>query len=853
MASLRYALELDASQATRAINDLKGALTGLASAFALRELAQFSDGITSLRNKLLTLNPDVQLVNQQFKALAAIAIEARTPLNATADLFFRISRSAKELGISQREAAQITSSVAKALSASGQSAAEASGPLLQLGQALQSGTFQGDELRSILEGLPPVARALAAELGVPVGALKKLGSEGQISADVFVRAMRRAKDSIDEAFGRTAPTIAQAIQSLKTNAALIFDEFEKNTKTGQNLALAIEYIGFQLFKLSKNIDEIIGPLTTFLQIVGSLVIFTVVGRALGVLGGILSGIVNTFAKAGQAFGFAKDILLNLGKAVELAGSKFMAFKLIFDVILKPLGAVVSLLLSGAAAIAAWTGLSDLIDKFKSLGDKTSEGGKELEAYREELRKMREGLDDTAEPAENARVAAEELAKALAKTQLAADIQTAGLDRTLSQTRERLALENDLARTINGQNQFSQDQIDLIRQTQAIDIERRNAIQQIKDTIVKLNQEYSQLVVKDSQRGRELKGQIGIEKDRLNQTMKLYDQHERGMTQLITDSQRIKAEEDARRITNETIIKLIDQQIKRNEDYGRSIRNINSQIAEQARAIDPRTLVGRSALDRQIAEITAKSREAGLKAQQEVAQAFESDDILSQSQVDDFVSKTDTMTSMVEKLKQSEIERAKINTQLQQDFSVGWADAFARYRDSALSAADQSKLYFETFTKGIEDAMVNFVRTGKLSFKDLANNIIAEFVRIQTRSAIMKMFPSEIGGGAGGGLFDIIKGIGSAIFGGFKASGGPVYSNKAYMVGERGPEMFVPNSNGSIIPNGAMAQAQPIINQVTYSIQAVDAASFKQLVARDPEFIYNVTEQARRSLPTRSRR
>lgn len=852
MASLRYALELDASQATRAINDLKGALAGLASAFALRELAQFSDGITSLRNRLLTLTPDVQLVNQQFKALASIAIEARTPLNATADLFFRISRSAKELGISQREAAQITSSVAKALSASGQSAAEASGPLLQLGQALQSGTFQGDELRSILEGLPPVARALADELGVPVGALKKLGSEGQISADVFVKAMRRAKDSIDEAFGRTAPTIAQSIEALKTNAALVFDEFEKNTQTGRNLGLAIEYIGFQIFKLSKNIDEILEPLATFVKIILSLTAARIVIAIIGSIGAAVAAVTGFFTRLGAQVSIAIDFIKNFGAVISAVGANFTGFSAVIGAILKPIFMIGSALAGVAAAIYTFLGIDELIDKFKNLGNANSEGAKELEAYREELRKMREGLDDTAQPAENARVAAEELAKAMAKVQLAANIQTSALDRTLSQTRERLALEIELSKTINGQAQFSQDQIELARELNSIDIERRNAIQQIKDTIAKLNQEYSQLVVKDSQRGRELKGQIGIEQNRLKEVTKLYDQHEQGMSDLITNNQRVRAEEDARRINNETIIKLIDQQIKRNEDFGRSIRNINSQIAEQARAIDPRTLVGASALDRQIAEIAAKSREAGLKAQQEIAQAFESDDILSQSQVDDFVSKTDTMTSMVEKLKQSEIDRARVNTQLQQDFSVGWADAFARYRDSALAAADQSKLYFDTFTKGIEDAMVNFVRTGKLSFKDLANNLIAEFVRIQTRAALMRMLPTNIGGGAGGGLFDIVKGIGSAIFGGFRASGGPVYANKAYMVGERGPEMFVPNSAGSIVPNGAMNQ-QPIVNQVTYSIQAVDAMSFRQMVARDPEFIYNVTEQARRNLPQRSRR
>jgi phage-related minor tail protein len=73
-----------------------------------------------------------------------------------------------------------------------------------------------------------------------------------------------------------------------------------------------------------------------------------------------------------------------------------------------------------------------------------------------------------------------------------------------------------------------------------------------------------------------------------------------------------------------------------------------------------------------------------------------------------------------------------------------------------------------------------------------------------------------------------------------------------MVGERGPEMFMPSTAGTIVPNNAMGGNTNVTN-VTYSIQAVDASSFRTLVARDPEFIHNVAEQGRRQLPIRSRR
>jgi hypothetical protein len=72
------------------------------------------------------------------------------------------------------------------------------------------------------------------------------------------------------------------------------------------------------------------------------------------------------------------------------------------------------------------------------------------------------------------------------------------------------------------------------------------------------------------------------------------------------------------------------------------------------------------------------------------------------------------------------------------------------------------------------------------------------------------------------------------------------ANQPYIVGEKGAEAFVPGVSGTIIPNeqlGGMGGSQ-----VTYNINAVDARSFKQMVAQDPEFIYSVTQAGRRRLP-----
>jgi lambda family phage tail tape measure protein len=169
----------------------------------------------------------------------------------------------------------------------------------------------------------------------------------------------------------------------------------------------------------------------------------------------------------------------------------------------------------------------------------------------------------------------------------------------------------------------------------------------------------------------------------------------------------------------------------------------------------------------------------------------------------------------------------------QDLTAGLTDAWAAYKENALNTADQIKSGFNSSLSSIEDAFVKLVTGGKLSFSDLANSILADLARIAFKKAVVGL----------GSLF------------GF-ATGGQVMADTPIMVGERGPELFVPRSAGTIVPHNALSTAGASSSggstMVTYNIQAVDAASFRSLVARDPSFIYAVTEQGRRSQPSRSR-
>lgn len=215
---------------------------------------------------------------------------------------------------------------------------------------------------------------------------------------------------------------------------------------------------------------------------------------------------------------------------------------------------------------------------------------------------------------------------------------------------------------------------------------------------------------------------------------------------------------------------------------------------------------------------------------------------------DRLAKEKEVNDLINERKNATIANQEVTAAQQKDFGQGWEKAYRQYVENSNNSFNQAGQMFSTLSRGFEDSMVRFVQTGKLSFKDLFNTMIAEAVRAQSS----KMLGALIGGGSSGGglLGSLFGGIGK-IFG--FADGGSPPINRPSIVGERGPELFVPRTAGTIVPNDMLGGGQTINNAVTYNIQAVDASSFRSLVARDPEFIHNVVEQGRRQMPIRSRR
>ena len=221
------------------------------------------------------------------------------------------------------------------------------------------------------------------------------------------------------------------------------------------------------------------------------------------------------------------------------------------------------------------------------------------------------------------------------------------------------------------------------------------------------------------------------------------------------------------------------------------------------------------------------------------------------------------------LKELKLEFAEITTLQEYEFMLGRLNelmkeeiiTFEQFK-RAKAALDQTfaegneplanfAAGIQDLSKGISDNLANAIMTGesfmdglKDTFKRVITQMIADSFRLKI---IQPILAGIFGGSFGAGGYTPGTGgmLGSMISGLFKASGGPVMANQPYIVGEKGAEAFLPGVSGTIIPNEQMGGSG---GQVTYNINAVDAISFKQLVARDPEFIFSVTQAGRRRLP-----
>ena len=264
----------------------------------------------------------------------------------------------------------------------------------------------------------------------------------------------------------------------------------------------------------------------------------------------------------------------------------------------------------------------------------------------------------------------------------------------------------------------------------------------------------------------------------------------------------------------------------------------------------KVVLEKNKVDEEIRKQEDEARASGKKNAQEIIDELEKQRVKVEQVYDDMIVKTK--------------DAVIANQQLRESFGFGWNEAFNQYKENAMTAADFGRQAFTSMTSSMTNALNTFVTTGKLNFKSLITSMIQDMLKAQLQMQASNLFSKAGsalnignlfggGGGGSGSVANLGTATGSDMMQAF-ADGGEPPVGQASLVGEAGPELFIPKSAGTIIPNNALGNLGGGGQSVTYngpyiaSMQAIDTQSATTFLAKNKTAVWAANQSAQRSLP-----
>ncbi|MDN8230469.1 tape measure protein [Acinetobacter baumannii] len=228
------------SVATRALAGHMAGLLTVGSAISKM------DTYTGLQNRLKLVTNNQAELNKATEDTFRIAQKTYSAWDSVLQVYQRFSDNAKTLNLTMDDTARLTETVSKAVAISGANAEAADAALVQFGQALASGTLRGEELNSVMEQTPALAKAIAKGMGITVGELRSVAAEGKITSQEIVKALRNVESDVDALFAKTDITIGQSLTLLNNEITKFIGEAGKGSGAAQTLAEGIQILGNNL-------------------------------------------------------------------------------------------------------------------------------------------------------------------------------------------------------------------------------------------------------------------------------------------------------------------------------------------------------------------------------------------------------------------------------------------------------------------------------------------------------------------------------------------------------------------------------------------------------------------------------
>ena len=221
------------NEAAESSNKLLGTIGKIAAAYisiqGIKSAISASDELTSTTARVDNMNSSFNQINgtaieteQVMQGIYQAAQSARGSFSDMASVVARFGNNARDAFSSQAEVIEFAEIIQKQMTIAGASTQEANAALLQLSQGLGAGALRGEELNSVFEQAPNLIQSIADYMGVPIGQIKELASEGALTSDIVKNAIMASADEVNAKFETMPQTFGQAWQSFKNTALMAF-------------------------------------------------------------------------------------------------------------------------------------------------------------------------------------------------------------------------------------------------------------------------------------------------------------------------------------------------------------------------------------------------------------------------------------------------------------------------------------------------------------------------------------------------------------------------------------------------------------------------------------------------------
>jgi tape measure domain-containing protein len=798
----------DTSQAERALGSLTSALKGIAGIAIGGNIArQFMDIVSStqeLTNKLLSVSSSISEANGKFDILAGTAQKTGSNLGGTVDLFQKLSMSATFTGSSTEALAKVVENFNKTLQISGTSGAGAAASLYQFAQAMSSGTLSGDEFRNQLETNGFLIQRLAANItGGSIPALRQMAEDGRLSAGIVAKVLSE-DEQIAAKYAQTVKTIPQAFENLQTSIAKAIKDFDEFTGVG-NLMVSVINL------LSENIQ---GILIAALGAAAAAFILLDIAAAPWILAAaaITAGIV--------LIGIAIQKMINFIKSGINYWDSFVA--------------------------ALDNGVKKLADIFGfqyDLSNKTVEANKKVE---ESTKKINTAAASGLVINEQRNKQALDLDKAL-KLQIGTMNESAYYDARITD-QNRIQLEIDKAIAIEKEKYKKTGQAILP------DLEKQLALAVRAREEAKLSAAGQQFILDNQSQLSKILNDELLKRQEIAMAVK--NGADAGKAAIATERLRLQT------LAQELAIAQKDPSTTAFDRYTASTRAFMVEVAlANKQILDLYASMGKSLpTGSQLVKPNAQG-EGGVK----VGDAFSygTKDYFSMilnNEVDyNLEALRITRTMYDSKLAIASDYYAELLTQERNFIGVQTFGSESAKQIATDRANFEKKSDMEKYAFGLDQAAQMYTQLGtynKQAFEaakafNIANAIMNTYMGA---TKALATYPWPFGMIAAGlaiatGMAQVAQ-IRSQTYSG-KALGGAVNAGQSYIVGEKGPEMFVPAGSGSIVPNSELKGGGQPVN-INFTIQANDAQGFDDLLIQRRSMVTQMVRDAMAEQGQRSR-